>query len=206
VEDLAHLDPSAPQVLPGLLDVAHDQVHVLHRARRGGADAVTDGDRAVRPGRGEVHDPEILSGGVVQVLAEPDPVVEGLCPVDVGNRKNDQLKLVLQHCSTVARPAGARPRDGPWATPWRPEARGSPWGDGTPRRAIVATDAEPTEGVRMSRWTSYLRRVVATTRRDRAFEVDLCVEASVDAAFRSIIEREWGAAGVRSNMPAAAPP
>jgi hypothetical protein len=55
----------------------------------------------------------------------------------------------------------------------------------------------------MSRWTTYLWRALSAdgTRRARQFEVDLSDDASVRAAFRSIVEREWGAAGFRDDTP-----
>ena len=54
--DLAHLDAALDQLGAGLVDVGHDQLHALDRARRRGRDALADGDRAGRAGWRQLHE------------------------------------------------------------------------------------------------------------------------------------------------------
>src|SRR3954449_13208539 len=84
VERLARLDPALDQFGASGLDVGDDEVKTLQRARFRGADALADGDRACRPGRRQLHDPEVVAGTMVDVQCESDLLgVEVLGPVDV---------------------------------------------------------------------------------------------------------------------------
>ena len=63
------------------------------RPRRRRGEAGAEDDRARRSGRGQLHDPEVRAGGEVGVLAPPQRLVEGLGPVHIGHRHDDNFKL-----------------------------------------------------------------------------------------------------------------
>ena len=86
-----------------------------------------DRDRAGRPRRGDLHEPDLVAHGVVMVDDEADLLVELLGPVDVGHRHPDQLQLDVHadHDRCDADSPGPTYRSGP--------AGGSPV-HGTPHR------------------------------------------------------------------------
>jgi hypothetical protein len=78
------------------VDVRDDQVQGLDRARRGAHDPGAHRDRAGRPGRGQLHDAELLAGADVEVHVEARLLgVEGLGAVHVRDRDRHQLELEI---------------------------------------------------------------------------------------------------------------
>jgi len=65
VEHLADLHAARDELLTRALHVVHDQHQAVKRARRGRRDAGPDDDGARRPGRSQLHDPEVVATDVV---------------------------------------------------------------------------------------------------------------------------------------------
>jgi hypothetical protein len=94
VEQLAHVDAAVDQGGPGGLDVGDDQVQALAAAGGDRGDALADDDRAGRPRWGELHDPELVAGLVVDVEGEADLVgIEVPGPVHIGDRDHHDLEF-----------------------------------------------------------------------------------------------------------------
>src|SRR5215471_14605230 len=92
--DVAGLHAMLEQVPPGGLDIRDDHLHALLRARRHLGDPRPHDHRARRPGRGELHEPQLVADLMVMVGVEPDLFgVERLGAVDVGHRYGHELDL-----------------------------------------------------------------------------------------------------------------
>ncbi len=65
----------------------------MRRTGRGRGDPGAEDDRAGRPRRGQLHDPEILAGGEVGILPPTQRLVEVLGPVHVSDRHHHNLEL-----------------------------------------------------------------------------------------------------------------
>src|SRR5215831_1961797 len=92
--DVAGLHPMLEQVPPGGLDIRDDHLHALLRALRHLGDPRPHDHRARRPGRGELHEPQLVADLMVMVGVEPDLFgVERLGAVDVGHRYGHELDL-----------------------------------------------------------------------------------------------------------------
>ena len=90
------LDAALEQLRPGRVDVVDDQLQALDAARLHLVRAGGQRDRAGRAGRGELHEAQLLAHLVVVFGDEADLVdVEGLGPVDVGDRYLHQLQSPL---------------------------------------------------------------------------------------------------------------
>ena len=92
MEHLAHVDAALDELVPSRLDVGDDEVQALSAPGFGLGDSRADADRALRTGRRQLHDSEVLARPVVDVEPEAGLLVEGLGPVDVGHRKDHQLE------------------------------------------------------------------------------------------------------------------
>src|SRR5205809_28510 len=76
------------------LYVGDDHLHALLRARGHLGDPGAQHDRARRPGRGELHEPQRLGHLVVVVGVEADLVhIKRLSAVHIGHRDRDELNL-----------------------------------------------------------------------------------------------------------------
>src|SRR4051812_11192673 len=73
VEDLADVGTEGGQLVPGLLDVRHDEVDALGRARLLSGDAGAELDRRRGSGRGELDHAEGVVEGEVRVEPPADP-------------------------------------------------------------------------------------------------------------------------------------
>jgi integrase len=94
VLDLADGDAPLGQPGAGGLDVGDDELQALHRPRRRLDHPGGDGDRAGRPGRGQLHDVDIVADPGVVVDGEAHLLaVEALCPIHVGDGNDHQLQL-----------------------------------------------------------------------------------------------------------------
>ena len=93
MEDLADLDAAAQQIGTRGLDVRDDEVHVLGRSGRGGRHLRPELDRAGRPGRRELDDPEAVVEREVGIEPPAEPRVELLRALDVGDRDDNDLEL-----------------------------------------------------------------------------------------------------------------
>src|SRR5260370_1283904 len=91
MEELADLDAALDHVGASDLDVGDDELEPLRRTRLGGGQTLTEGDRAARAERGELHRPDLLAQPEVGVEAPAEAFVEALRPVDVGDRDGDDL-------------------------------------------------------------------------------------------------------------------
>jgi len=79
---------------PGRLDIGHDALHALLRARRHRRDPGAKHDRARRTRRGELHEPQRVVHLVIVVSMEADLLhVECLGAIDIGHRYRHQLDL-----------------------------------------------------------------------------------------------------------------
>src|SRR5207248_640119 len=93
VEHPADLDAATEQLVAGGGDVGDDQVQALGGAgcRRG--DILAEDDRASGARRRELDHAEVVTGGVVGVEPPPEPLVELLRAVDIGDGYDDYLEL-----------------------------------------------------------------------------------------------------------------
>jgi hypothetical protein len=99
VEELAHGDALAEQLVPCILDVGDDE----ERAMSGAGAQV---DRARRAGRGQLHDAGLV-GAEVGVEPPPQPLVELRGPVEVGDGRGDDLELHVHGVLLVSGGVGA---------------------------------------------------------------------------------------------------
>ena len=90
------------ELVAGRVDVGHRQDQAVDRARLSGGDPLAEDDRARRAGRRQLHDPVAVAAGVVDVLAESQPLVEILGPIDVGDGNHHDLELHV-HAVTSSR-------------------------------------------------------------------------------------------------------
>src|SRR5215472_11287756 len=92
VVHLTHLDAAAGELRPGCIDVVDDQVQAMHRACC--VRVPHQGHRAGGSRRCQLHDPEVLTGPVIDIEPETGSLqVEVLGLVYVGNRDNHELEL-----------------------------------------------------------------------------------------------------------------
>src|SRR5207244_8851136 len=92
--DLAHLDAPPDQLRPGGVDVGHDQLEALGGARRRVDESFPQGNRAGRPRRCQLHEPDFIADRLVVVRIEADLLrIEGLGAVDVRNGDGYQFEL-----------------------------------------------------------------------------------------------------------------
>src|SRR5215213_5716722 len=90
VEDLAHLDAGGDQSVAGSLNVGDDQVSSLERSGRGRREIPAELDRAPGAERREL---DHARAGRRDVLPPPEPGVELLRAVDIGDGDYDYLEL-----------------------------------------------------------------------------------------------------------------
>src|SRR5215208_1792710 len=99
---LARLDAALEQLGAGGVDVRHDHLDVLERARRHLCEALADRDRARRSRRRQLNETNLVADGVVVVRVESDLLcVERLRPVDVADGPGDQFELPI-HALIIA--------------------------------------------------------------------------------------------------------
>ena len=119
--DLGHLDAAPDELGAHRVGVGDDQLQVVEAAGHDLRQPLADGDRAGRPGRSELHEPDLVAHRVVVVGVEADPLdVELLGPVDIGHGHRHQLELHV-HASTVGPSADTRGR---WPPPPARVSRG----------------------------------------------------------------------------------
>jgi hypothetical protein len=101
--------PAPGQLGAGGLDVGDDQVQAPDRT--GHRRVAHERDRAGRSGRGQLHDPEVLTGAVVDVQLKAGFLdVEVLGAVHVRDRNHHQLKLPVHGLPSLVR---RKARQGP---------------------------------------------------------------------------------------------
>jgi hypothetical protein len=92
MEQFADLDTPANQVAAGDLNVGYDQVQPLDGAWRRRRNAFTEHDRGVGTGWRKLHDAQIVPGGMVDVAAPTQAIIEMFGAVDVGDRNDHKLE------------------------------------------------------------------------------------------------------------------
>ena len=123
VLDLADGDAPLGQLGAGGLDVGDDELQALHRPRRRLDHPGGDGDRAGRPGRGQLHDVDVVADPGVVVDGEAHLLaVEALGPIHVGDGNDHQLELPV-HVPSFS-----------WSVRRRPSRRPDHPTDGAKRR------------------------------------------------------------------------
>jgi hypothetical protein len=75
-------------------------VRVAERGR-GAVVALADDDRGLRTGRGQLRQPEVLTGDVVDVLGKPT-LLSRLGPIDLGDGHHHDLQLHVDHLNSFA--------------------------------------------------------------------------------------------------------
>src|SRR4051812_13625983 len=95
MEQLTDCDSAALKFATGGLDIGHDQVQALHRARRSRRDILSEDDRATRAGRRELDYPVVVSRCVVDVHAPTEIAIEAFGAIRVGYREYDDLEIHL---------------------------------------------------------------------------------------------------------------
>src|SRR4051812_39737498 len=96
VADTLDLDAVRDQLVSRRDDVGDHEVQALHAPGRHLADPGADRDRARRALRGQLDDPEVVSGAVVDVQVESHLLdVERLRAVDVRDGNDDEFELVV---------------------------------------------------------------------------------------------------------------
>src|SRR6185312_5023620 len=112
--NVAGLHAVRKELLAGGLDIRHDDLHTLLRARRHLGNPRPHDHRARRSGRGELHEPQVVRHLIVVVSVEPDLFgVERLGAVDVGHRYGHELDLPV-HTWQRTPGAGQSPREPAW--------------------------------------------------------------------------------------------
>jgi len=111
VLDLADVQAPLGEVRTRGLDVGNDELHALHRARLGVRESLPDRDRAVRAGRRELHEANLVADRVVVVGVEADLLVERLRAIHVGHGDRNELELVVHVKRRPLGRCGNRTRD-----------------------------------------------------------------------------------------------
>ena len=93
VENLADLDAASEQFVAGGGDVGDDQVQALGGAGCCGGDIFAEDDRASEARRRELDHAEVVARREVGVEPPPEPPVELLRAVDVGNAEHHDFEL-----------------------------------------------------------------------------------------------------------------
>src|SRR6266851_1760607 len=106
VEYLAHLGAAAGELGPGRLDVGDGQLQAVSRTRRGRRDPGAEDDRALGGGRGQLHHPEVLTGGAVGIQPPAQRLVEVLGLVHVGHGHHHDLEFHVHDCDSFPVDAG----------------------------------------------------------------------------------------------------
>jgi hypothetical protein len=104
VEELAHLDAAARQVLTRRVDVGDDELQTLSGTGLGCGDALPEGDRALRVRGRQLDYSEVVAGDDVGVRPPSEALVEALCPIDVGDGQRHDLELHV-HSKSALHPA-----------------------------------------------------------------------------------------------------
>jgi hypothetical protein len=101
VEYLAYLGTARDELVARGLDVGDDQVQALCRPGCDRREAGTELDRAPRAGWCELDDPEAVIEGEVSVEPPPQIPVELLRAVDVRDRDDDHLELLVHDADSI---------------------------------------------------------------------------------------------------------
>ena len=91
--DVTDFDAALGQLGARLIGARDHHLHVVERPRRHPGQPLAHRDRAARPGRRQLHEPDVLAHGVVVVQHEPDLHIEVLRPVDIGHGHGHQLQF-----------------------------------------------------------------------------------------------------------------
>jgi len=92
VEHLADVGTMRRHGVARIVDVGHDQVHPLRRARRGGREVGAELDRAPRAGRRELDETELITVDIGVDAYNPDPIeppTEGSVYICCSQPRND---------------------------------------------------------------------------------------------------------------------
>jgi hypothetical protein len=93
VELFADIDAATGQLGVRRLDVGHDKIKSLCRARDGRRGSLAEDDRARRAGRRKLYDPELATPDEVGVEPPTQAAVELLDAISVRNRDDDNFEL-----------------------------------------------------------------------------------------------------------------
>jgi len=93
VLDVTHVDTAIAQLIVSDLDVVDDELHAPERPGHGIDKSLAHGDGAARARWRELHEPYLVPHRVVVIGVEPQLLrIEGLRPVNVGDRDNNELE------------------------------------------------------------------------------------------------------------------
>src|SRR5215813_3291728 len=95
VEHITDLDAAVDEFFARSLNVGDDQVQGLGRARRGRGHFRAEFGRAPRAGRCELNDPKAVIEWEVGVEPPPEPREELLRAVNIGDRDDSHLELLV---------------------------------------------------------------------------------------------------------------
>src|SRR3954447_11964553 len=95
VERLTDRDPAALKFATGSLDVGHDQVQTLRRARRSRRDVLAEDDRAAGARRRELDHAVVFPGCVVDVEPPTEVAIEALGAIRIRYGEYDDLEFHL---------------------------------------------------------------------------------------------------------------
>ena len=98
VEHLADLNAATKQIVPSSFDVGDDQIQALSRAGNRPSDVLAEDDRASGARRRELDHAEVVTVVIVGVEPPPEPPVELLRAVDIGDGDDDYLELRFDSC------------------------------------------------------------------------------------------------------------
>jgi hypothetical protein len=93
VELFADIDAATGQLGVRRLDVGHDKIKSLCRARDSRRGSLAEDDRARRAGRRKLYDPELVTPDEVGVEPPTQAAVESLDAISVRNRDDDNFEL-----------------------------------------------------------------------------------------------------------------
>jgi hypothetical protein len=93
VEGFGHLDTAIDELGARCLDVGHDGIEALCRARHGRRDSPAEDDRARRSWGRKLHDPELVAPGEFGVEPPTQVAVKALGAIDVRNGDDDDLEF-----------------------------------------------------------------------------------------------------------------
>src|SRR6266481_7176498 len=93
VEQFAHLYTAIDELGARRLDVGHDEIESLCRARHGRRNSLAEDDRASRAWRRELYDPKLVTLSEVGVEPPTQVAVKALGAIDVRDRDDDDLEL-----------------------------------------------------------------------------------------------------------------